>query len=154
MSWHYLPAPAEESWPACCSDGEPWRPSRLKNTPVRFCCNGNLTDAYLTSLSGTISEHSTVIRGADMSTSSREGSPARTSATPALALESGANDPVYAGRKMRPISNTDENGCSRRDRLLAHGVAHRVGRLAAIGNGQVPAVAATAFVTLYKRMWE
>ena len=98
MSWHYLPAPAEESWPACCSDGEPWRPSRLKNTPVRFCCNGKLTDAYLTSLSGTISEHSTVIGGADMSTSSREGSPAKTSAAPGVAPESGAGDPVYGLR--------------------------------------------------------
>jgi len=31
---------------------------------------------------------------------------------------------------------------------VAHGVAHRVDRLKAIGNGQVPAVAAIAFTIL------
>lgn len=35
---------------------------------------------------------------------------------------------------------------------VAHGVAHRVDRLKAIGNGQVPAVAALAFITLYNRI--
>lgn len=35
---------------------------------------------------------------------------------------------------------------------VAHGVAHRVDRLKAIGNGQVPAVAALAFQTLYSRL--
>ena len=35
---------------------------------------------------------------------------------------------------------------------VAHGVAHRVDRLKAIGNGQVPAVAVLAFMTLYERI--
>ena len=35
---------------------------------------------------------------------------------------------------------------------MAHGVAHRVDRLRAIGNGQVPAVAAIAFSELHKRL--
>lgn len=35
---------------------------------------------------------------------------------------------------------------------VAHGVAHRVDRLKAIGNGQVPQVAALAFRTLYIRL--
>lgn len=37
---------------------------------------------------------------------------------------------------------------------VANGVAHRVDRLKAIGNGQVPAVAAIAFLTLYRRIFE
>jgi len=37
---------------------------------------------------------------------------------------------------------------------VAHGVAHRVDRLKAIGNGQVPAVAALAYQTLYRRLTE
>jgi hypothetical protein len=35
---------------------------------------------------------------------------------------------------------------------VAHGVAHRVDRLKAIGNGQVPAVVRLAFQTLYRRL--
>ena len=34
---------------------------------------------------------------------------------------------------------------------VAHGVAARVDRIKAIGNGQVPAVAATAFLILFSR---
>ena len=36
---------------------------------------------------------------------------------------------------------------------MAHGVANRVDRLQALGNGQVPAVAATAFCALYTRLF-
>jgi DNA (cytosine-5)-methyltransferase 1 len=37
---------------------------------------------------------------------------------------------------------------------LANGVAHRVEQLRALGNGQVPSVAALAFTTLYRRLTE
>ena len=54
--------------------------------------------------------------------------------------------PEHEGRERWPVE-------SRMGRV-AHGVAHRVDRLKAIGNGQVPAVAALAFITLYQRIME
>lgn len=58
------------------------------------------------------------------------------------------------GRQRKPITR---NGGSKRPiessvGRVAHGVANRVDRLKAIGNGQVPAVAALAFVTLLERV--
>lgn len=77
MSWHYLQEPVEESSAACCLGGEPWQPSKLKNTHAPFCCNGRLTDDYLDSLSGTMCEHLTESRGAEKLMSSRADSLAR-----------------------------------------------------------------------------
>lgn len=78
MSWHYLQEPEAESSVDICSDGEPWQPSKLKNTHAPFCCNGRLTESYLDSLSGTMCAHSTAYPGADELTLSRADSLART----------------------------------------------------------------------------
>ena len=54
------------------------------------------------------------------------------------------------GKKSNGIRRAIEPRLGR----VAHGVAHRVDRLKAIGNGQVPAVAAVAFLILHNRIME
>jgi hypothetical protein len=103
MSWHYLQGQAGESSEACCSDGEPWQPSKLKLTHERFCCNGRLTESYLASLSGTMCAPSKGNHGADGSMLSAADSPARISVLPEKELESMANG-ADCGKNLRELS--------------------------------------------------
>lgn len=103
MSWHYLQAQAGESSGACCAGGEPWRPSKLKNIPGRFCCNGRLTESYLDSLCGTMCARSTGTRGGGESMSSAADSLVRTSAPPEKAPGSTGNAPG-CGASSRELS--------------------------------------------------
>ncbi len=93
MSWHYLQEPGAESLVDICSDGEPWRPLKLKNIPELFYCGDSLTDSYLDSLSGTTFAPLTVDHGEDELTSLPEDSPARISVLQEREPELTANAP-------------------------------------------------------------
>ncbi len=97
---------------AICSDGEPWRPSKLKNIPEQFYCNGSLTDACLASLSGTTSEPLTVSRGEAGLTSLPEASPARTYQSPERVPELTANAPGSGAKCTGWFAKLGQNGCS------------------------------------------
>jgi len=103
MSWHYLPGPVDHCLPAPCTGGEPSQPLRSKTIHGEFYCNGRLTDAYLDSLSGMTSKHSTADHGAEKSTSSQVGSHAPTSAQPEKAQASKAKQ-AASGPKWRELS--------------------------------------------------
>jgi hypothetical protein len=84
MSWVFLPAPGADYLPAPTSwDGAPVSPSRSTPTASVSSCSDNATAFCTPSLSGTTLSPSTVTLGEDTSTSSAEGSPARTSPAPA-----------------------------------------------------------------------
>ena len=61
-----------------CWGGVPCVPLKSKITHAEFYCNGNLTDSYLDSLSGTTSPHSTANLGGERSKSSQVDFPVRT----------------------------------------------------------------------------
>lgn len=96
-----------------CWDTAPSGRSKSKNIAAAFCCNANLTDAYLDSLFGTISEHSgstipqpdPISSGSGISVtglSSRAVFPVRTSAQPAAAP--GSPESVRDSGKKWPAS--------------------------------------------------
>ncbi len=65
-----------------------------------------------------------------------------------LECQASSGEGPRGGRSQGPSWWATEPALGR----VAHGVAHRVDRLKAIGNGQVPQVAALAFRTLYSRL--
>ena len=100
MSWSYLPEPAAESTEPCCSDTLPFVPSRLLQRTGNCCCSDSATESCRASRYGMMCEHSTGVRGAELSTSFQEDSPAQTSAQPEKALESTERTADY-GEKWR-----------------------------------------------------
>ena len=78
----------------------------------------------------------------------------------------GDTDETGRGEQLRPdqaeggipsvlgVECPGGGGAKSRLGRVAHGVAHRVDRLKAIGNGQVPAVVVRAWETLHGRMME
>ena len=108
----YLPAQVAESLAASCSGGELSAPSKSSRTVRRSSKRGNATDPSNLSLSGTTSEHSTALLGVDTSTSSPEGSLARTSAALDVAPESKARG-LDCGEIWRELSaKFDRGSCS------------------------------------------
>ena len=87
MSWHYLQAQEEASWAESSLDGAPDALSSLMPTAGQSCWPGNETDCFQGSQSGTTCGHSTETNGKEASTSSLEGSRARTSARPGRGQE-------------------------------------------------------------------
>jgi hypothetical protein len=88
MSWHCLPALAEESLGDASLVGELSAPSKWSPTLVLCCLPASATDALIRSLFGTTSEPSTESPGAAESMSSAADSPVKTSALPVEAPES------------------------------------------------------------------
>jgi hypothetical protein len=79
MSWHYLQGQEEASWAENSLDGAPSALSRLMPTPAPSCLPDNATGIFPGSRSGMTSVPSTAAHGAEPSTSSAEGSRAKTS---------------------------------------------------------------------------
>jgi hypothetical protein len=88
MSWHYLQGLEEVSSEAICWDGERFAQSSGQTTLAGYCLPDSETGCCLDSRFGMMSKHSMETHGEDESMSSLAGSPARTSAQPAKALES------------------------------------------------------------------
>ena len=80
MSWHFLQAGEVASWEGVSLDGAPSALLSLLPTPEAFCSRGRQTEALNPSPFGTMCEPSTDTLGADVSISSLEDSPAKTSA--------------------------------------------------------------------------
>ena len=112
MSWHYLPAPGEESSEACCQDGEPWRPSKSKSIHGRFYCNGKLTESYLDSLSGTTLPPSTESHGEEKSTLSPAAFPARIFPLPGRVPGSRENGLAYGQKWPESLAKYDQDSHS------------------------------------------
>lgn len=129
MSWHCLQEPGGGFSVEKYLDGVRSERARLRSTRERCC----LPDSEMACLSGSrfgmMCARSMGGRGGDALMLSAGDSRAKTSAPPEKEPE------------LR------EPGVGR----VADGVAHRVDRLKAIGNGQVPLVAATAFYELLRR---
>ena len=79
MSWHYLQEPEGGFSVAAYLDGLRSERSRSRSTLGACCSNGCETERSTPSLSGTTCRPSTAGRGEVSSTSSREGSPVKTS---------------------------------------------------------------------------
>ena len=92
MSWHFLQGQEEASWGANSWAGAPSALLRLMPTAALCSLLASGTACCLASPSGTTCELSTAILGSGKSTSLREVSPVRTSATPAVVRASTASD--------------------------------------------------------------
>lgn len=109
MSWHYLREQEAESSEDICSDGKPWRPVKSKITHERHYYGDRLTESYLDSLSGMISEHSMGLSFGDVSISFQEDSPVKTSHQQVKALESLANA-LGSGKKCSELLTRYDHG--------------------------------------------
>jgi len=117
VSWHYLPELAEEFSGGSSSDGEQCAPLKSSPSVGRCSCDASWVDAYRSSLSGTMSERSTVNRGVEKWISSLEDSRARTSAPPAKGQESTARNLGFGGRWQESLQRYDRNLSSWRTHL-------------------------------------
>ena len=100
MSWHFLQEQAEESWEGHCLDGAPSRLLKLIPFAGESCSQDNETDACPSSPSGMTCPPSMADHGVDTSTSSPEGSRAKTLAQQEQALAFRAKG-QGSGRKWR-----------------------------------------------------
>ncbi len=92
MSWLFLQGQEEVSSEGICWDGERFAPSSGPTTLGGYCLPASETESCLDSRSGMMSKHSTETLGEGESMLSQVDSHARTSAQPAKALESMAQD--------------------------------------------------------------
>lgn len=88
MSWHFLQGQEEVSSEAICWDGERFAPSSGPTILGGYCLPDSETGSCLDSRFGMMSKHSTETLGEGESMLSQVDSHARTSAQPAMALES------------------------------------------------------------------
>lgn len=88
---------------------------------------------------------------ADVEEPSGEGSPERSGAGEVAVGGAAAGPERSGGGQDGDGHGHEERAAQSRLGRVAHGVAHRVDRIRAIGNGQVPAVAATAWRILIER---
>lgn len=119
MSYTYLQASGEVSSAECYSDIPAYVLSRLNLIAEKFSCNGNATESYPDSQSGTMCEHSMGDRGAEKSIAFAEVSPAKTSRQQAKARAStereagcGQSSPVLLARYDRDTRSWKTPQCS------------------------------------------
>lgn len=98
-----LPVPEAESSAGKCSDGEPSAPSKSRSTREASSYNAKKTESSTSSRYGMMSAPSTADRGAEMSISSVEVSPVRTSASQDEDLESSEESGADCGEST-PVS--------------------------------------------------
>ncbi|BDU72930.1 DNA cytosine methyltransferase [Mesoterricola silvestris] len=135
-------------------------PSQWEETTGRAGTSGSVV-AYVEGL-----RRGEILRDVDPSEGSREETRHAPScsedvAHPNSCDQHGGGGPVQVGRQPIPRQAPHDGQPGRIEWLpeppvgrLAHGVAHRVDQLRALGNGQVPSVVALAFATLYRRLTE
>lgn len=140
MSWHFLLEQEEAYWEGSSLVGASDALSRLIPMRAECCSQGSEMDCSPDSRSGMTSQPLMDCHGEDISTSSANE----------------IRDAYGAGceEQWEPLSVGEE--CSPTERAgwweiepsvgrVAHGVASRVDRLSALGNGQVPICAALAW---------
>ncbi len=100
MSWHFLQAEGEASWPVSCLDGAPDALLRLMPGQGVFCSTDNATESLSNSRFGMTSEHLMAANGEIISTSSQQDSHAKTFQFAEKAQESTASA-LACGQKRR-----------------------------------------------------
>ena len=101
MSWHFLLEGAEASWPGNSLDGAPSALLKLIPTPEASSLPDSVTESLSHSQCGMMSPHLTESHGAGELMSSRQDSPAKTSAPQELEPESKMERAQGCGKRLR-----------------------------------------------------
>lgn len=112
MSWHFSQGMEEASWAGSGLDGAPDALLSLIPGPVLDFYNGSAKDTSNPSPSGTMSSRSTDAHGAGSSTSSAEGSPARTSASLEEGMDLTVSGQAFGGRWRESLARYDRRSSS------------------------------------------
>ena len=109
MSYTFLRASGAESSAECYSDIPAYAPSKSSRSAEKFSCNGNATESYPDSPSGTMCEHSTGDRGAGKSIAFAEAFLAKTFPQQAKARELTGREAGYGASSRVLLARYDRD---------------------------------------------